>query len=130
MLLRNLHRHGLAVMALGMAILIAPTTGYSSGGGGGGGGGGGRSVDTIKVIKCEYAVTTSYVELLISASSSNSNALLYAYLPDGTLLGQVQNGGGGRYGGTVFLSLWVPATITIVSSYGGCITVPCTPYQP
>ena len=94
------------------------------------GGGTTSSVDTIKVGKAEYAVTTGYVELLISASSSNSSAHLYAYLPDGTYLGEVQNGGGGRYGGTVFLSAYVPLTITIKSSAGGSITVSTTPYQP
>ena len=31
------------------------------------------------------------------ASSSNSNAHLYAYMPDGTYIGEVQNGGGSRY---------------------------------
>jgi hypothetical protein len=71
----------------------------------------------------------SYIELLINASSSNSSAHLYAYLPDGTYLGEVQNGGGGRYGGTVFVTLHIPATITIISSAGGSTTVPCVPGQ-
>lgn len=115
-------RLAFAVAALGVVMVLYPAQGYASGGSG--------SVDTIKVNKCEYAVVSSgtYVELLISASSSSSGALLLAYLPDGTLLGPVQNGG--RYGGTVFLSSYVPATITIQSSSGGQVTVPCTPYQP
>lgn len=86
--------------------------------------------DTIKVSKCFYADTGSFVELLIKASSSNSSAHLYAYLPSGAYLGEVQNGGGSRYGGTVFVTMSVPATITIKSSAGGSITAPCTPYQP
>ena len=51
-------------------------------------------------------------------------------LPDGTYLGEVQNGGGGRYGRTVFLSMYVPASITIKSSAGGSVTAPCVPFQP
>ena len=119
---RTVCRNAFAIFALGVPMLLPPAPSQASGGGG--------SVETIKVIKCEYAVNVGYVELLISASSSNSNAILQAYLPDGELLGVVQNGGGGRYGGTVFLCLYVPATITIVSSYGAYTTVPCVPYQP
>src|SRR4051794_11883836 len=121
---RTLRRHGLAVFTLGVTMLLSPAHGYA------GGGGGSSSADTIRVNKCEYAVTGGYVELLINASSPNSNALLLAYLPDGEPLGVVQNGGGGRYGGTVFVTLYVPYTITIVSSYGGYTTVPCVPFQP
>jgi hypothetical protein len=119
---RNLYRLGFAVLSLGVATLICPARSYAGGGGGGGG------VDTVKVNKCEYAVTTGYVELLVSASSSNKNAVLFAYLPDGTPLGYVFSGG--QYGGTVFLCPYVPATITVVSSYGGWSTVPCVPFQP
>jgi hypothetical protein len=83
------------------------------------------------VTKCEYAVVQGgYVELLIHATSSNSSAHLYAYLPDGTLLGEVQNGGAGRYGGTVFGSFYVPDSILIASSAGGSIVSPCVPFQP
>jgi len=120
----------LLVLALGVSLVNVTTPARASGGSGGGGGGTSSSTDTIKVIKCEYAVTQAYVELLISASSSNSSAVLHAFLPDGTYLGQVQNGAGGRYGGTVFVTLHVPASITLVSSAGGSITVPCVPYQP
>lgn len=123
----------LLVLALGVSLVNVTTPARASGGSGGSGGGGsgtGTSTDTIKVIKCEYAVTQAYVELLISASSSNSSAVLHAFLPDGTYLGQVQNGAGGRYGGTVFGTFSVPASITLVSSAGGSITVPCVPYQP
>jgi hypothetical protein len=105
--------------------------GSSSGGGGGGGGGGGStsSVDTIKVSKCYYFDTGSYVEMLINAGSSDSTAHLYAYLPSGQYLGEVQNGGGGRYGGTVFLTFGIPAYITIISSSGGRIDAPTSPMQ-
>jgi hypothetical protein len=115
---RNLYRLGFAVLSLGVATLISPARSYAGGGG----------VDTVKVNKCEYAVTTGYVELLVSASSSNKNAVLIAYLPDGSPLGYVFSGG--QYGGTVFLCGYVPDTITVVSSSGGWATVPCVPYQP
>ena len=121
-----------AMVAIVVASLIAlPTMVQASGGSGSGSGGGGTTtgVDTIKVSKCYYFDTGSYIELLINASSSNSSAHLYAYLPDGTYLGQVQNGGGGQYGGTVFVTLYIPASITIISSSGGSITVPCVPGQ-
>jgi hypothetical protein len=123
MVQKSLHGLGLAVLVLGVALVLCPAPGYASGGGGG-------SVDTIRVTKCEYAVPAGagYAELLISASSSNANAVLLAYLPTGQLLGPVQNGG--RYGGTVFVVGYVPATITVISSYGGSTTVPCFPYQP
>lgn len=110
-----------------LSLTLAPNVASASGGGGSGGSG--SSVDTIKVNKCYEFDTGAYVELLLNAVSSNSNAHLYAYLPDGTYLGEVQNGGGGRYGGTVFVTLYVPASITFVSSYGGMITVSTQPFQ-
>ena len=81
-------------------------------------------------VNAPHVETGAYVELLISASSSDPGALLEAYLPSGEGLGEVQNGGGGRYGGTVFITLSVPGSITIISSSGGSLTVPCVPYQP
>jgi len=33
-------------------------------------------------------------------------------------------------GGTVFLTLYVPASITLKSTAGGSIVAPCVPYQP
>lgn len=124
---KSLRNVSLAVVVLGVALMFPPPTAHAQRGGGGGGG----SVDTIRVNKCYYAVVSgAYVELLINANSSNTSARLFAYLPNGQLLGEVQNGGGGRYGGTVFLAFTVPATITIVSSGGGVVTVPCTPFQP
>jgi hypothetical protein len=127
---RTLLTTALLTFAVLLTCIVVPTPVSASGGSGSGGSGGGTSgVDTIKVSKCYYFDTGSYIELLINASSSNSSALLYAYLPDGTYLGQVQNGGGGRYGGTVFVTLYIPATITIISTSGGSITVPCIPGQ-
>src|SRR5690242_19867966 len=116
-----------AILAAGIATTIQPIAAQASGGSGGGTT---SSVDSLKVNKCYYFDTGSYVELLLQAVSSNSNAHIYAYLPDGTYLGEVQNGGGGRYGGTVFVTLSVPSSITFVSSAGGVITAPCVPYQP
>ncbi|MFL5340942.1 MAG: hypothetical protein ACJ8F7_12415 [Gemmataceae bacterium] len=118
----TLRRLGFAVVALGAALFLFPLPGYAGGGGGGG------NVETIRVNHCEYAaVAPGYVELLISASDSNG-AALYAYLPNGQLLGQVF--AGGQYGGSVFLTGFVPNTITIVSSTGAHVTVPCDPFQP
>ena len=114
----TLRRLGLVAFALVVANLVAPH-GHAGGGGG---------VETIWVTKCEYAVTGGYVELLVSATSSNSAATLYAYLPTGQLLGEVHSGG--RYGGTVFLSGFVPDTITVVSDHGASVTAPCVPFQP
>lgn len=114
------------LFAIAVSILTQPLTVSASGGSGGGSTSG---TDTIKVNKCYYADNGSYVELLLNAVSSNSSAHLYAYLPDGTYLGEVQNGGGGRYGGTVFVTLYIPAYITFVSSAGGSITVATQPFQ-
>jgi hypothetical protein len=115
------------VAGLAAAFVVSPAL-ASGGSGGGGGGGGGSQADTIKVSKCYYQVGSG--EGLIKASSSDSSAHLYAYLPDGTLYGEVQNGGGSRYGGTVMPYLANdPVYVTIRSSSGGSITVPTTPFQ-
>lgn len=89
------------------------------------------AVDTIKVTKCyTNATATSGGEMLIKASSSDPTARLFAYRPDGTLIGEVQNGGGSRYGGTVMpYQPYDPLTVTIRSSSGGSIEVPTTPFQ-
>ena len=85
------------------------------------------SVDTIKVSKC---YTNGATQLLIKASSSDQSAHLIAYRPDGTVIGEVQNGGGSRYGGTVMPPQPSdPVTVTIKSSSGGSISVPTTPFQ-
>jgi hypothetical protein len=124
MLRSTVRRVGLAVVALGVVLILSGAPAHAQKGGGGG------SVDTIRVGKCEYADVGAYVELLIKASSSNTGAHLYAYLPSGELLGEVQNGGGGQYGGTVFVTLDIPESITIMSSGGGAITAPCVEFQP
>ena len=89
------------------------------------------ATDTIKVTKCyTNATATGGGEMLIKASSSDVTARLFAYRPDGTLIGELQNGGGSRYGGTVMpYQPYDPLTVTIRSSSGGAITVPTTPFQ-
>jgi hypothetical protein len=119
----------LLALGIGLSFIGLATPAKASGGSGGVGSTAGK-VDSIKVTKCEYAVTGAYVELLLKASSSDVSARLYAYLPSGALLGAVQNGGGSRYGGDVFVTLKVPASITFKSSSGGVITVPTVPFQP
>ena len=92
----------------------------------GGGGGTSVKVDSIKVSKCYCG----FGEMLIKASSSDPTARLFAFTPSGVNLGEVQNGGGSRYGGTVMGYVPVnPVLVTIISSSGGSITVPTTPFQ-
>ena len=128
----------LAVVALSATAAPAFASGGSAGGSGGGSGGGGTGgggvttpkVDTIKVTKCfTNATDTSGGEMLLKAASSDPTARLFAYRPDGSLIGEVQNGGGSRYGGTVMPYVPTdPVTMTIVSSSGGSTTVPTTPF--
>ncbi|GAA2156836.1 hypothetical protein FHX52_4310 [Humibacillus xanthopallidus] len=89
-------------------------------------------VDHIRVDKCwTNATASSGGQLLISADSSDRQARLLAYRQDGTLIGEVQNGGGQRYGGTVFAyEPTDPLTVTIMSSSGGRVTVATTPFRP
>jgi hypothetical protein len=116
----------LLTLLVAFAVALTPRLSFASGGSGSGGGSGG--VDTIKVSKCYYDAPTG--QMLIKASSSDSTAHLYAYLPSGQYLGEVQNGGGGQYGGTVMGYVGAdPGSITINSSSGGTITVPTTPFQ-
>jgi hypothetical protein len=115
----------LMILAVAFTLVMMPCLSFASGGSGSGGGG---SVETIKVSKCYYDVPTG--QMLIKASSSDTTAHLYAYLPSGAYLGEVQNGGGSRYGGTVMGYLPTdPGSVTINSSAGGTITVPTTPFQ-
>ena len=108
-----------------LAICVVPATAKASGGGSSGGGG--VKVDSIKVSKC---FINSGGEMLIKAASSDSNARLLACRPDGSLIGEVQNGGGSRYGGTVMpYQPYDPIFVTIVSTSGGVITVLTTPFQ-
>jgi hypothetical protein len=115
--------------------LTGATTAYASGGSTGGGGGTTPTqtpkVDSIKVTKAyTNATPDSGGQMLIKASSSDTSARLSAYRPDGSYIGEVQNGGGSRYGGTVMpWQFTYSATITIQSSSGGSITVPTTPFQ-
>ncbi len=84
-------------------------------------------VDTIKVSKCYI---NSAGQMLVKAASSDAAAHLSAYRPDGTLIGEVQNGGGSRYGGTVMpWQPYDPIHVTIRSSSGGSFTAPTTPFQ-
>lgn len=87
--------------------------------------------DIIDVDKCwTNATATSGGQLLVSASSSDQSARLLAYRADGTLIGEVQNGRGQRYGGTVFpWQATDPGAVTIRSSSGGSITVRTTPWR-
>lgn len=90
-----------------------------------------QRIDTITVTKCfTNASATRGGEMLIKSSSSDTSAVLTAYRPNGMLIGQVQNGGGSRYGGTVMPDQPNdPTYVTIKSSSGGIITVPTTPFQ-
>ena len=90
-----------------------------------------NKLDVIKVSKAyTNATKTKGGELLLKAASSNSSAHLLAYRPNGTLIGEVQNGGGSKYGGTVMpYQFYDPSTVTIRSSAGGSITVKTTPFQ-
>ena len=122
-----------SLLSTWLALLVAftiglwPSLSFASGGGGSGGGGGGVQVDSIKVSKC---YCNSAGQMLIKAASSDSTAHLYAYRPDGTYIGEVQNGGGSRYGGTVMpWQPYDPIYVTIKSSSGGSVTVPTTPFQ-
>ena len=89
-------------------------------------------VDRVDVDKAwTNATATSGGQLLVSARSSDRTARLLAYRGDGRLIGEVQNGRGQRYGGTVFA--WQatdPGTVTVRSSSGGSATVPTTPWRP
>lgn len=106
-----------------LSLLAAPIVLEASGGSGG------TKVDTIKVSKCYYM--DGATSMLIKASSSDPAARLFAYLPDGTFLREIQNGGGSRYGGTVVGYYGPdPVYIVILSSSGGSIAAPTTPFQP
>ena len=92
----------------------------------------GSSAEVIRVTKCyTNATATAGGELLIKAQSSDKSARLFAYRPDGTVIGELQNGGGNRYGGTVVpYQKTDPVEVTVRSSAGGSITVPTTPFPP
>jgi len=134
----RLNRAHLTTLALTASLaLTGASTAYASGGSTSGGGGGTTTttqtpkVDSIKVDKAyTQADSSGGYQMLIKASSSDSSARLFAYRPDGTLIGEVQNGGGSQYGGTVmpWQSVY-SSSVTVQSSSGGSITVPTTPFQ-
>ena len=116
-----------ALAAIAIFAASVPLASFASGGSGGGSGTT-IKVDSIKVSKCFYQEGSG--QMLIKASSSDASAHLYAYTPAGTYLGEVQNGGGSRYGGTVMGYVGVnPVSVIIMSSSGGSIEVPTTPFQ-
>ena len=88
-------------------------------------------VDTVKISKAyTNATATTSGELLIKAGSSDPTAVLTAYRRDGSVIGFVQNGGGGQYGGTVMPNqAYDPGWVTVKSSSGGSVTVATTPFQ-
>ena len=113
------------VLVVFLSVSLAPGRTFASGGSGSGSGA--PKVDSIKVSKC-YCNGS---EMLIKASSSDVTAHLYAYRPDGTYQGEVQNGGGSRYGGTVMGFVpYDPGSMVIISSAGGYVVAPTTPFQP
>ena len=133
----RLTRTQLTTAAVTASIALTGAATASASGGSTAGGGGGTAttqtpkVDSIKVTKAyTNATPDTGGEMLIKASSSDTSARLFAYRADGNYIGEVQNGGGSRYGGTVMpYQFTYSATITIQSSSGGSITVPTTPFQ-
>ena len=118
----------MTAVLLALAICATPVSVKASGGGGGGGGGTTAKVDSIKVTKCFYMPGAT--GMLVKAASSDVSARLFAYLPDGTYLGELQNGGGSRYGGTVLIApSYDPGYVVVVSSSGGTTAAPTTPFQ-
>jgi len=91
-----------------------------------------ETADIVQVTKCyTNATLNGGGELLIKANSSDPAARLFAYRPDGALIGELQNGGGSRYGGTVMpYQPYDLISVTIKSSAGGSVTVPTTGFQP
>jgi hypothetical protein len=122
--------NGAATLPSGEATHSSARAAQSGSRGGGGSTKPPSTVDSIKVAKAEYSDTGGAVELLVSAVSSDLTAHLSLYDPSGVYLGEVQNGRGGKYGGTVFVTTYVPASLTIASSSGGAVTVATTLFQP
>lgn len=107
-----------------------PATTAPQGGGGGGHGGGGNGAEVITISKCfTNATAHGFGAMLIKAASSNPAAQLSAYRSDSSLIGEVQNGGGSRYGGTVMeIQQYDPGTVTIKSSTGASATCQTGPF--
>jgi hypothetical protein len=113
---------------------VAVPSRLSSSGGSGSGGSGGSggtistpTVDSVKFGKHSYDAPS--MELLVSASSSNTGATLSLYnSATGAYIGPVQNGGGGKYGGNVYVLVTDPGNITIKSSGGGQSSIDTVPF--
>jgi len=124
-------RLGAVVVSLALALAAAGVGAVSTAPSAFASGGAGQvkapATDSIKVTKC---YTNSGGQMLIKAASSDASARLFAYRPDGTLIGEVQNGGGSRYGGTVMpWQPYDPVRVTIRSTSGGSVTMATTPFQ-
>jgi len=119
----------LAVAFVGAVILSTTSTSAIARSTSGGGG----NTETIKIDKCFFQLMSpgsTYCQMLIKAGSTNGNAHLYAYNQAGSHIGEVQNGSGGRYGGTVFIQPTVPTLVTIVSSTGASASAVPGPFVP
>jgi len=88
-------------------------------------------VDVVRVEKCWTTATSGHGgELLVKASSSDRAAHLLVYGADGSLIGEVQNGGGGRYGGSVMpYQRSDPGSCVVRSSSGGTSAAPTGPFH-
>jgi len=88
-------------------------------------------VDVVRVEKCWTTATPGHGgELLVKASSSDRSAHLLVYRADGSLIGEVQNGGGGRYGGSVMpYQRSDPGSCVVRSSSGGTSAAPTGPFH-
>ena len=79
-----------------------------------------RPVDTVSITRAEYSAGNR--ELRIEATSTNSSAVLSAYVTStNQLIGTLTNNGGGRYEGR-FTWPSNPQNITVRSSLGGSAT--------
>ncbi len=91
----------------------------------------GSAADVVQIEKCWTNATASVGgPMLIKARSSDARARLFAFLPDGTFLAELQNGGGNKYGGNVINNTPTnPGSCVVRSSSGGSATAPTAPFQ-
>lgn len=91
----------------------------------------GSPADVVQIEKCWSNATSSRSgPMLIKARSSDARARLFAFLPDGTFLAELQNGGGNKYGGNVINNTPTdPGSCVVRSSAGGSATAPTAPFQ-
>jgi hypothetical protein len=91
----------------------------------------GSTADVVQIEKCWTNATSSQGgPMLIKARSSDARARLFAFLPDGTFLAELQNGGGNKYGGNVInYQPSNPGRCVVRSSAGGSATAPTAPFQ-